>query len=133
MTRIVVEVPVLGLALARQGKLPEAIQQYERALQLKPDYVEVLNNLAYVLATSQNPSLRSGVRAIALSQQANELTGGENPVVLGTLAAAYAEAGRYPEAVETVSRAIDRARLEGKSDLLIALESHLELYRSHAH
>ena len=122
----------LGLALAREGNLPEAIQHYERALQLKPDYVEVLNNLAYMLATSQDPSVRSGARAIALSQRANELTGAENPVILGTLAAAYAEAARYSEAVETVTRAIERARAEGRYELVAALESHLERYRTYA-
>jgi len=122
----------LGLVLARQGKLPEAVQQYERALQLRPDYVEVLNNLAYMLATSQDPAVRNEERAVALSQQANELTGGENPVVLGTLAASYAEVGRYAEAAETVSRAIERARIEGRSNLINALESNLEVYKAHA-
>jgi tetratricopeptide (TPR) repeat protein len=120
----------LGNTLADEGKLPEAIQQYERALQLKGDYVEALNNLGYVLATSQNPLLRNGVKAVALSEQANQLTGTENPVILGTLAAAYAEAGRYSEAVETVSRAIERARVEGNSALVTALESQLEAYRA---
>src|SRR5499427_4144859 len=123
----------LGNVLAHQGKLSEAIQNYERAVQLKPDYaeacynmgvalqgegkvaeaiqhksdyVEALNNLAYVLATSQNAMLRNTTRAIALSEQANHLTGGGNPIVLGTLATAYAEAGRYREALETVRRAV---------------------------
>ena len=122
----------LGLALAREGKLAEAIQEYERALQLRPDYVEVLNNLAFVLATSPDASLRNATKAIALSQQANQLTGGKNPVVLGTLAAAYAGAGRYTEAVEAVNRAIERADVEGKSKLVIALESVRELYQARA-
>jgi tetratricopeptide (TPR) repeat protein len=122
----------LGLALAALGKLPEAIQHYERALQLKPDYVEALNNLAYVLATSQNDSVRNGVRAIALSQQANRLTSGENLVVLDTLAVAYAEAGRYPEAVETLNRAIQRARSKGDAALVSTFESQLKLYKAHA-
>ncbi|HEX4715529.1 MAG TPA: tetratricopeptide repeat protein, partial [Ktedonobacteraceae bacterium] len=71
----------MGVALENQGKVSEAIQQFERAIQLRPDYVEALNNLSYVLATSQDALLRNSVRAIALSEQANHLTGGENPIV----------------------------------------------------
>jgi tetratricopeptide (TPR) repeat protein len=119
-----------GLVLTRQGKLPEAIQRYERVIQLKPDYVAALNNLAYVLATSQNVLLRNGVRAIALSEQANQLTDGRNPVVLATLAAAYAEAGRFPEAVETASRGIELASAQGNSALASVLQSRLELYKA---
>jgi Flp pilus assembly protein TadD len=121
----------LGFALASEGKLSEAIQEYERAIRLKPDYVEAINNLAYLLATSQNAALRNGSRAIALSQRANQLTSSANPVVLGTLAAAYAEAGRYPEAVETANRAIRLARDAGNSNLIGTLASQLELYKSH--
>ena len=120
----------LGLAMADEGKLPEAVQDYERALQLKPDYVEALNNLAYVLATSQDALRRNGVRAIALAQQANQLTGGADPAVLDTLAAAYAEAGRYPEAVETLSRAVQQARVKDNAALVNALESRLKLYKA---
>src|SRR5205823_3912626 len=87
----------LGNALVGQGKLLDAIQNYERAIQLKPNYVKALTNLAYLLATSEDAQLRNGARAVTLSEQADELTGSKNPVVLATLAAAYAEEGRYPE------------------------------------
>ena len=119
-----------GLVLTRQGKLPEAIERYERVIQLKPNYVAALNNLAYVLATSQNISLRNGVRAIALSERANQLSDGGNPVVLATLAAAYAEAGRFPEAVQTASRGIELASAQGNSALANVLQSRLELYKA---
>jgi tetratricopeptide (TPR) repeat protein len=120
----------MGVALRDEGKVAEAIQQFERAIQLKPDYVEALNNLAYLLATSQNVLLRNTTKAIALSEQANHLTGGANPIVLETLATAYAGAGRYREAVETISRAIEQAAVQGNSALVSDFESQLRLYRA---
>jgi len=122
----------LGVVLSSQGKLTDAIRNYERAIQLKPNYVDALNNLAYTLATSQNALVRNGVRAIALSERANQLTGRGNPVFLGTLAAAYAEARRYPEAVETISRAIEQAGVQGNFALVSDFESQLRLYKAHA-
>jgi protein O-mannosyl-transferase len=83
-----------------------------------------------VLATSQNVLLRNGVRAIALSERANQLTDGGNPIVLATLAAAYAEAKRFPEAVETASRGIELASAQGNSTLASVLQSRLELYKA---
>jgi hypothetical protein len=63
---------------------------------------------------------------------ATELTGGENPIVLGTLATAYAEAGRYREALETVSRAVQLPEVESNPALISALESQLKLYSAQA-
>jgi tetratricopeptide (TPR) repeat protein len=122
----------MGVALLREGKVAEAIQQFEHALQLKSDYLEALNNLAYVLATSQNELLRNTTRAIALSEQANHLTGGDNPIVLGTLATAYAEAERYREALETVTRAVQLPATKSNPALISAFESQLKLYRAQA-
>ena len=122
----------MGVALRAEGKVIEAIQQFEQAIQLQSDYVEALNNLAYVLATSQNALLRNTTRAIALSEQANHLTGGGNPIVLGTLATAYAEAGRYREALETVTRAVQLPATKSNLALISAFESQLKLYRAQA-
>src|SRR5208283_1370777 len=95
----------LGNALLQKGNVDEAIVHYQKALQIKPDYVAAQNNLAWVLAIAPQASLRNGSQAVQLAQRANQLTGNGNPVVLRTLAAAYAEAGRFPEAVETAQRA----------------------------
>jgi len=122
----------MGVALQGEGKVAEAVQEFEQAIQLKSDYVEALNNLASVLATSQNALLRNTTRAIALSEQANHLTGGDNPIVLGTLATAYAEAGRYGEALETVTRAVQLPATTSNPALISAFESQLKLYRAQA-
>jgi tetratricopeptide (TPR) repeat protein len=119
----------LGTALLRQGNVAEAIAQYQRALQIKPDKAELQNNLAWLLATCPHASLRDGNQAVALAQRANQLTGDGNPVVLDTLAAAYAEAGRFPEAVTTAQRALHLAEARSNTVLAGSLQSQLKLYQ----
>jgi tetratricopeptide (TPR) repeat protein len=120
----------LGNALLRKGSTDEAIAHYRKALEIKPDYAEAQNNLARVLATSPQASLRNGNQAVKLAQQANQLTGGENPVMLSTLAAAYAEAGRFPEAVETAQRALQLTGMQSNTTLADAIRSQLKLYQA---
>jgi tetratricopeptide (TPR) repeat protein len=108
----------------------EAIVQYQKALQIEPDYAKALNNLAWVLATCPQASLRNGNKAVALAQRANQLTGDGNPVVLGTLAAAYAEAGRFSEAVETAQRALQLAETQSNTALADAIRSQLKFYQA---
>ena len=88
----------LGIILAGKGRFDDALAHYQKALEIKPDFVEARNNLAWLRATCPDPSLRNGVEAIELARQTIKLTGDKNPVVLAALAAAYAEAGRFPEA-----------------------------------
>jgi tetratricopeptide (TPR) repeat protein len=120
----------LGNILLQKGKVNEAIAQYQAALQIKPDYVEAQNNLAWVLATCPQASLRNGNKAVELAQRANQLTGDGNPGVLGTLASAYAEAGRFPEAVETAQRALHLAQTQSNTALADAIRSQLKLYQA---
>jgi protein O-mannosyl-transferase len=122
----------LGNTLALKGRVAEAIAQYQKALQIKPDYAQAQSNLAWLLATCSQASLRNGNRAVALAQQANQLTGGENPVILHTLAAAYAEAGRFPEAVETAQRALELAEAQSNPALAGVIQSQMELYQAGA-
>ena len=120
----------LGSALLIKGKVVEANAQYQKALQINPNYVQSLNGLAWVLATSPQASLRNGGQAVKLAQRANHLTGDGNPALLGTLAAAYAEAGRFPEAVETAQQALLFAESQGNAALAEALRSQLKLYQA---
>ena len=105
----------LGNAFLKQGQVAEAISHYQKALAIKPDYIEVQNNLALVLATCPQASLRNGIEAVRLAERANRLAGGENPFVLCTLAAADAEAGRFPEAIETAQRALQLAEAQSNT------------------
>ena len=77
-----------------------------------------------MLTTCPQASLRNGNKAVELAQRANQLTGGGNPVVPGTFAAAYAEARRFPEAVETVQRALQLAETQSNSVLADAVPLH---------
>jgi tetratricopeptide (TPR) repeat protein len=120
----------LGNALIQKGSVNEAMAHYQKALQIKPDYLEVQNNLAWVLATCPQALLRNGNEAVKLARRANQLAGYGNPVVLGTLAAAYAEAGRFPEAVETAQRALQLAETQSNTALADALRSQIKLYQA---
>jgi tetratricopeptide (TPR) repeat protein len=120
----------LGNALLQKGNVDEAIAHYQQALQIRPDFAEALNKLAWVLAICPQASLRNGSKAVELAQRANRLTGDGNPVVLCTLAAAYGEAGRFPEAVETAQRALRLAEIQSNSALADAIRSQLQLYQA---
>jgi len=120
----------LGNALLQKGRVDEAIAHFQTAYQRKPYNAEVLNNLALALATCPQASLRDGKKAVELALRANQLTGDRNPSVLGTLAAAYAEAGRFPEAVETAQRALQLAERQSNTALANAIRSQLDLYQA---
>jgi len=120
----------LGNALLQKGNVGGAIAQYQKALQLKPAEPSVQNNLAWVLATCPEAALRNGNKAVELARQANGLTGGENPVIIHTLAAAYAEAGRFSEAVETAQHALRMAEAQSNTVLAGQLQSELILYQA---
>jgi tetratricopeptide (TPR) repeat protein len=119
---------VLAIALDEKGQLAEAVIQYEKALEISPKSVSALNNLAWLLATGSNASLRNGARAIQLAREADELSGGTNALVLRTLAAAYAEAGQFGKAIENARTAMQLARSQGDDSLAAELQQHIALY-----
>jgi tetratricopeptide (TPR) repeat protein len=120
----------LGDAYLQEGALAQAIPQYEQALRLKPADPAIKNTLAWLLATVPEASLRDGSKAVELALQANKETGGENPVALHTLGAAYAEAGKFAEAVEAAQHALRLAQAHTNTVLVNALESELKLYQA---
>jgi len=120
----------LGVALAAQGRFDEAIENYRQAIQIKPNFSEALNNLAWVLAAGPDDKLRNGAEAVRLSERACELTHNGEPSFIGTLAAAYAESGRFPEAVTTAGKAEQLATDAGSKKLAEENRQRLELYRA---
>jgi tetratricopeptide (TPR) repeat protein len=118
----------LGAALMQAGRTKEAMDEYQMALQTQPENVDALNNLAWALATCPQASLRDGANAVALAQKAVRLSGGENPLMLRTLAAAYAETGQYSEAVETARHALRLAVAAGGVALAGSLQNEIEIY-----
>lgn len=120
----------LGNTLLQLGRAGEAVSHYNRALELQLGNVRAQNNLAWLLATSPDARIRNGARAVELSESADRSTAGQNPVIAATLAAAYAEAGRFPEAVQTAQRAIDLATRTENLALADAIRAQLALYES---
>jgi tetratricopeptide (TPR) repeat protein len=119
----------LGQALLQQGHAKEAITHFQRALEIESAEPAVQNNLAWVLATCPDASLRNGDQAVELAQKANALTGGKSPIILHTLAAAFAEAGRFGDAVQSAQKAIELARAAGQQDLAGQLNVELKQYQ----
>jgi len=120
----------LANVLCRMGRVDEAIAHYQRALEIKPWFGEARNNLAWLLATCPQDSLRNGNKAVELAQRANELAGGKNPVVLRTLAAAFAEAGRFDDARRSIQQAIAMIQAAGRQDLAAQLNVDLKRYEA---
>ena len=120
----------LGMALEQSGRSREAVDSYRAALKLNPDLAGALNNLAWELATSRDDQLRNGAEAVRLAERACELTHYGQPLFVGTLAAAYAEAGRFPEAVTTAEKAEQLAMRSGLTAVAAKNRQLLELYRA---
>jgi protein O-mannosyl-transferase len=118
----------LGNALLRKGSLREAITHYEQALALAPEDPHCRNNIAWVLATSSDASIRDGTKAIDFADAAVALSGGREPRFLRTLAAAYAESGRFSDALAVAQQAVAIATMQGKTDLATRLKQDLLLY-----
>ncbi len=116
------------------GRQQEALADYEKALALEPKDDGILNNLAWLLATSPDEKLRDGARAIRLATQACELTDWKAPHILSTLAAAYAETGDFDAAVKWSSKAVELASKEHDDpkakETLDALKKELENYQA---
>ncbi|HYY29009.1 MAG TPA: tetratricopeptide repeat protein [Chthoniobacterales bacterium] len=122
----------LGVALLEQGRVDEAIIHYQKALELRPKDVRAQANLAWALSISTTDPRMRGAIAIRLAQQASENSGGENPAILRILAAAYAQAGRFTEAVACAQRALDLALNQHNIALVTALKDEIQLYGTNA-
>ena len=119
----------LGNALLRKGALKEAIAHYNKAMALAPEDPHSRSNLAWVLGTSSDASIRDGAKAVELAQQAVSLSGGREPLFLRALAAGYAETGRFSDAIAVTQQAVAIARTQGKTSLENLLEEDALLYR----
>jgi tetratricopeptide (TPR) repeat protein len=120
----------LGKAHYGAGRRGEGIVCLERALGLPSVTPMMLNDLAWMLATAPEENLRDGKRALELALLAEKAVGGNDPLTLDTLAAAYAETGDYPKALETARRALELADRKGNKDLSASLRNEIALYKS---
>lgn len=120
----------LGSGYMLSERYEEAITQYQKALQLSPQSVAVHNNLAWLLATCSDASLRDGPEAVVLAEQADKLSGGNDPLILHTLAAAYAQAGQTVKAMEVARHAKELADAQHRQGLVRMLEKEIRDYES---
>ena len=123
----------LGIALFQTGRVDEAMAHFEKALENHPDFAEAwdsLDHTAWLLATSPEASLRNGPKALALARQLDRLSGGNNPALLDTLAAAYAENGQFPEAIDAAQRALALASSQNNPALENTLRQHIKLLQA---
>lgn len=120
----------LGNTLLRMGRASEALAHYDKAVALAPNDVNSLNNLAWLLATSPESQVRNGAKAVQLAERASHLTHGQNATISATLAAAEAEAGKFPEAIKTAQRAFDLALASGQAALANLIREQIALYQS---
>ena len=108
------------------GNHPAAIADLEKAHALKPEDTGVLNNLAWLLATSPDDAIRDGKRAIELAEKACELTEWKEAHIISTLAAGHAETGDFEKAREFSKKAVDAS--DTSDEVKKQLESELASY-----
>ena len=97
---------------------------------MQPENGNAQSNLAWVFATHPEESVRNGTRAVQLAEQALKLSRNKNPIIFRTLAAAYAESGRFSEAVDTAERGLKLATEQGNTALANEFPSYIHLYRA---
>jgi Flp pilus assembly protein TadD len=121
------EVPnTLAFALIQTGRARDAVAVLETAMAQHPENLNIAHNLARLLATT--PDVRDGDLALRLALEVRDRTGGRDPRVLDTLAAAYAAAGRMDLARETARQAVARARQLGDRDTASEIADHARRY-----
>jgi protein O-mannosyl-transferase len=118
----------LAQVFLRRGRTRQAIAEYRRALKAAPRSVGTQISLAWVLATSFDPSLRDGAEAVLLALQAERLSGTANPRILRVLAAAYAEQGQFTEATKAARLGWELATKRGDTGFARLIESDIALY-----
>ena len=120
----------LAFTLAKQGRSEEAIANYYHALKINPDDARALCHLAWLRATCPNAKLRDGAEAVELAQHAFRTSDVAEPMILDTLAAAYAEAGLFPEAVRWAREAIYLAKRQKNEAMAASVEARMRLYQA---
>lgn len=119
----------LANALMQQGRLDEAVDHFRAAVRLKPDWLEPMGSLAELIIAHPEIKNRDINEAIRLASRACELTDYRNPTILDALAAAYASAGNFSQAVETAQKALNLVDPNNK-EMLMAIKKRLDLYKA---
>ncbi|HST31290.1 MAG TPA: tetratricopeptide repeat protein [Chthoniobacterales bacterium] len=119
----------LGLALLQTGNTKGSVEHLEKALEIDPGFMNAEVNLAWVLATSSEDSFRNGPRAVQLAEDVASRAGHPNAIVLRTLAAAYAEVGRFNDAIGVAQQGIEIAKATNNDGLVSDLEKSMAAFQ----
>jgi protein O-mannosyl-transferase len=120
----------LGEACLAEKRPQQAVASFKEAIRLAPDVPECLNALAWVYATCPQAEVRNGAEAVRIAERACQLTKRQKTAPLDTLAAAYAEAGRFDEALKTSEETLALALASHDSTSAETARQRLELYRA---
>jgi tetratricopeptide (TPR) repeat protein len=116
--------------LLLRGREAEAIRELKETLRLEPTIAIAMGDLAWILAMARDETLRDPAAAVELGERAAGITGGRGAGILDALAAAYAAAGRFPDAVATAEKALGLARGAGDTELAARISKRLDAYRA---
>ncbi|MCK4753309.1 MAG: tetratricopeptide repeat protein [Planctomycetes bacterium] len=119
-----------GTALRLQGKLDEAVAHFTEALRINPDLIDAMNALAWYFATHKENNFYNPKEAIRLAERVCELTNYDSPILLDTLAVAYASDGRFPEAIAVSKKAVNFAVSAGQEKLTEEIRNRIKLYKN---
>jgi protein O-mannosyl-transferase len=119
----------LGQIHLRKGNRKAAIAAYQRGHERLPQNTQIATQLAWLLATTPDASLRNGQEAVRLAEAVSKSTPVQDPQTLVALAAAYAETGKFDLAVTTASTARELLGNSGKNPLVRQLDSHIASYQ----
>lgn len=119
-----------AFTLYQQGNIAGAIAQFRRALKTLPRSPILLGNLAFLLTTCPDASLRNLPEATRLAEEACQLTHYRTPAFLSTLGVVYSETGRFPEAIQMAEKACALATETGEQALVQKNQELLKLYRA---
>jgi tetratricopeptide (TPR) repeat protein len=114
----------------RETRVEDGIREYREILRGSPDDLDALNNIAWIRATCDSARSRDGAEAVRLAERARDRCPRPMAVLYSTLAAAYAEAGRFPEAIRAGERAVELARAEQQPQQAERYAQQLASYRA---
>ncbi len=120
----------LGTALYSKGRTAEALAHWREGIRLLPEDFPALRQMAWVLATCPEASVRNGAEALELAQRAERLSDGKDALVFDTLAAAYAELGRFTDALPAARRALELAVQGNEQGEAEAVRNRIALFES---
>jgi len=114
----------------QNNKIDDAVMYFNKAIQLKPDWIDAMNNAAWLMAVYKDSNSFNPSRAIEFAQRACDLTKYKKPNLIDTLAVTYAASGNFDKAVEIAEKALEVAKLSQNEDVSKDIQNHLNLFRA---